>query len=182
MGKNAQATSTTSPDANTSQYQDLWRHAVAGLAGQVLGNQQLQAYGGTSSNLGLPNYGAVMDATRANFDRQRGLVGQQVDSYATREGAFGGNRSAIMKAQGLNDINQNESGTLANLGLQQQQDQWQRILGILGMAGQGNYLGGQVNTQQMPSNTLGNILGYGATLASLIPSGGASAAAAPVMW
>lgn len=90
-------------------------------------------YGGLTSNLGFgqqratqdnlqpymnPYQQNVTDAVHANFDRQRAMAGQGADQEATMAGAFGGSRGDILKAQGINDVNQNENSTLANLNQQ----------------------------------------------------------------
>lgn len=166
--KESQQTSSTRPDGATSNWQDIWRRTLAGAAGSAFGIPGLENYaGGFAPNMGLPDYGAVTDATKANFERQRGFAGQGADDYATKANAFGGDRAAIFKATALDDVNRNESEALANLGLQENQDKWSRFTQLMGLFGGAANVGGTTTTQSMPSNPLGQVAGAVTTFAGL---------------
>jgi len=62
-----------------------------------------------------PYNSQVVDATRDEFTRQRGLASNSANSMATGAGAFGGSRSAVLQANMLGDVNRNETSTIANL-------------------------------------------------------------------
>jgi hypothetical protein len=62
-----------------------------------------------------PFQSGVEDATVADFARQRAQLGNSVDDLATKAGAFGGSRHAVLQARGLAEIGQNEASTLAGL-------------------------------------------------------------------
>jgi hypothetical protein len=54
-------------------------------------------------------------ATQADFDRQRGLTSRRAADIATREGAFGGSRSAVLEAEGLRNVGEIEASTVSGL-------------------------------------------------------------------
>lgn len=168
MGKDATQTSSVTPDAQTAQFQDLFRKTIAGSLGGLTGNQALMDYAGGSFNgLGLPDPNALKNAARQNFALQRGQATMSANDLATKAGAFGGDRAAILQAQMLGDVNRNESQALSGIDYQNQQDQWSRLMGLLGLAGQGASIGGTTNTQTMPSNPFGTVLGLATTAGGL---------------
>lgn len=57
----------------------------------------------------------VINGVQNDFDRQRAQNGMQVNDLATKAGAFGGSRAAVLQALGNRDIGNNESTTLGNL-------------------------------------------------------------------
>lgn len=168
MSKDATATTTTRPDAQTAQWQDLWRKSIAGSLGGLTGNQALMDYAGNSFNgLGLPDPNLLKDQARQNFGMQRDQATMAANDLATKAGAYGGDRSAILQAQMLGDVNRNESQALGGIDYQNQQDQWQRVMQLLGLAGGASQVGGQTTSQQMPSNPFGTLIGLGATAGGL---------------
>jgi len=154
-GGSSRSTETIAPDANTQKWIDLWRTTLGGL-GDKLG-----------PNLGTPDYAAGRANIVSDFDRLRQSSGQQADDYATKSGAFGGDRSALFKAQGIADVNRQQGQTLNQYDIGTQQDQWTRALQLMGLYGNAAQVGGQTRTQtqQLPRNPFGDILG-GATAAA----------------
>lgn len=170
------ATSSTAPDSKTQDYQGILRQYMLGLLGDASGNTALQGQAGPyGSNLGLPDPNALKDNARAEFARQRTQAGLSANDLATKAGAFGGDRSAILQGQLTNDVNRNEASTLAGIDYQNQGDQWSRLMQLAGLAGGGASWGGSTQTQQMPSNPFGTLIGLGATAGGLgwNPFGGA---------
>lgn len=117
-----------------------------------------------------PYQNQVVAATQGDFAHQRDLAGTAADAEATRAGAFGGSRAAVLKAGLLGDVNRNEASTLADLrstGFNQSAARLQadrdRALaagqaGAQGLLGYGQYL------DTRGANALGGIqsgLGYG---------------------
>lgn len=145
MSKDATQTTTTRPDANTSQWIDLWRQNI---------NQ-------AQSGLGNPAYAGVRSNMQSDFDRQRQMATLQGNDLATKAGAFGGSRSAVLNAQLQNGVNQNETRALSGLDLQQNQEQFQRLMALLGMQGNAAGVGGQTQSMSMPGNPWGTVLGLG---------------------
>lgn len=168
MAGDSTATSSVTPDKKTQNYQDVLRQYMLGLLGSASGNQALQGQAGQyGTNLGLPDPNALKANARAEFDRQRTQAGLSANDLATKAGAFGGDRSAILQSQLVNDVNRNESSTLAGIDYQNQNDQWQRLMQLAGLAGGGASWGGSTTTQQMPSNPFGTLIGLGTTAAGL---------------
>lgn len=149
MGKDATQTSTTRPDANTSQWIDLWRKNITDA----------------QSGLANPAYAGVRTNLMGDFDRQRQMATLQGNDLATKAGAFGGSRSAVLNSQLQDSVNRNETSALSNLDLQQNQEQFQRLMALLGMQGNAAGVGGQTSVQQMPGNGIGGLIGGVATLA-----------------
>lgn len=168
MAGNGTATSSVTPDGKTQDYQNVLRQYMLGLLGNASGNQALEGQAGQyGSNLGLPDPNALKTNARAEFDRQRTQAGLSAADMATKAGAFGGDRSAILQSQLVNGVNQNEASTLAGIDYQNQNDQWQRIMQLAGLAGGGASWGGSTTTQQMPSNPFAMLLGGAATAGGL---------------
>lgn len=165
MGKDATVSSTTRPDAQTAQYQDIFRRFALGTLGNVTGNQALQSYAGPfGTGLQLPDPEALKASAMANFDRQRQQAGLSAADMATKAGAYGSDRSAILQAELTDAVNRNETQTLAGIDYQNQADQWARLMGLMGLAGQGGSYGGSTTTQSMPWNPIGTLIG-GASVA-----------------
>lgn len=170
MGKkDATSTQTTRPDAATAQWQELLRQIQAA----ALGGLGFGGLGGAAGGVTAPNqgnvYGTAQDALKANFDRQRLLAGRTANDYATQAGAFGGDRAALLRAAGLGDVNRQESEVLANLGITQQNEQWNRIMQLLGL---GTFGGGSTTSMTQPGSGLGGLLGAGMTVGSQFLPGG----------
>lgn len=163
MSKDSTQTSTVRPDASTQQWIDLWRQNITGAQGQ----------------LANPAYAGVRQNMMGDFDRQRAMATMQGNDLATKAGAFGGSRSAVLNSQLQDSVNRNETSALSNLDLQQNQEQFQRLLALLGLQGQAANVGGQTNVQTMPGNTFGNLLGVGATIAGLGIPGAVAGAIMP---
>lgn len=164
----ATSTSSVKPDAGTQNYQDIMRQFLLGALGQASGNSALTGQAGQyGMNLGLPNADALKASARDEFGRQRTQAGLTAADMATKSGAFGGDRSAILQSQLTNDVNRNEASTLAGIDYQGQQDQWNRIMQLMGLAEGGAGWGGSTNTQTMPSNPFGTLIGLGTTAAGL---------------
>lgn len=136
-------TTTVRPDSVTQQWIDLWRNRIS----QGFGDLQNPAYAGVRQNM------------QNDFDRQRAMATMQGNDLATKAGAFGGNRSAILNAQLQQGVNQQETQALSGLDLQENQEQFQRLMALLGLSGQAAGVGGQITQQQMPSNPFGTLIG-----------------------
>lgn len=148
MSKDATQTTTTRPDQGTQQWIDLWRRNITG----AMGDLSNPAYAGVRSNM------------QADFDRQRQMATLQGNDLATKAGAFGGSRSAVLNANLQGDVNRAETSALSGLDLQENQERFQRLMALLGLSGQAAGVGGQTQTMQMPSNMFGSLLGAGATI------------------
>jgi hypothetical protein len=88
-----------------------------------------------------PYQSQVIGGVQTDFDRQRALAMTQAAGTATQQGAFGGNRAAILQGMGQRDINQNEMSMLAGLRSGGWQNALQALLGqrqqAAGLMGQG---------------------------------------------
>lgn len=156
MSKDATQTSSTRPDAKTDSWIDLWRKNITGAQGDLAN----PAYAGVRSNM------------QSDFDRQRQMATLQGNDLATKAGAFGGNRSAVLNAGLQGDVNRQETSALSGLDLQQNQEQFQRLMALLGLQGQAAGVGGQTQTQTMPGNGLAGLGGLLATGLSFLPGAG----------
>lgn len=152
MSKDSSQSTTVRPDKNTSAWIDLWRNKIDSAMGALPNG---------------PDYGAAREGLIKDFVRMRTQAGMTADDYATKAGAFGGDRSAIFKANAVNDVNANEASTLSRFDLASAQDQWQRQLALLGMMGGAANVGGQTTTQQMSGSPLGGLIGLGTTIAGI---------------
>lgn len=102
-----------------------------------------------------PYQSQVMQGFEANVQRQREQSARRAGDVATQSGAFGGNRGAVLEAEGLRDINQMGQSGAANLlssGYGQAQQQMmadRQRMGSMGMMGMqnlyniGQFQGGQ---------------------------------------
>jgi hypothetical protein len=161
-------TTSTTLDPALQRYLQTYRAGAGGLFNQYQSGQlnpALQGYGDTArqltSNLGFasrtglgdisgymdPYQQDVIGGVQADFANQRAGALNTAADLATKSGAFGGSRDAILRAQALRDVNQNESGTLANLRYSGFNDAAARLqadramaanLGLAGFQGQGN--------------------------------------------
>lgn len=170
--KDATQTSTVRPDQNTAQWQDLWRKSIAGALGGLTGNSALTSYAGDfGKGFGLPDYSGVRANLMSDFDRQRAQAGMTANDLATKAHAFGGSRSAVLQSNLLNDVNRNETNALTGLDVQANQEQFQRLMQLLGLAGGAAGVGGQVNQQQMYRNPIGGAIGGAAAGSQFGPIG-----------
>ncbi len=115
----------------------------------------------------------VVGGVQGDFDRQRELSRLAAAQQATRGGAFGGSRGAVLEAIGQNDIGRNEASVLANVrsggfnqAMQNLQMEKQR-LGGLGLQGLGNLFGGLQFGSQFDVNRAQGLLGQGAFLRNI---------------
>lgn len=156
--KDATSTQTTTPDAGTQQ----WQRYVRGLLTN-LGNQTLGAGG-----IGLPDYDKQLGQLHENFGIQRDAASAAANDLATKAGAYGGDRAAILQSQAMNDVNRAENQAVTNLGITQNNTQWDRIMQALA-AMQGGFTGGGSTTQlTQPGGSLaGGLLGLGMTAGGL---------------
>ena len=151
MSKDATQTTTTRPDANTSSWIDLWRKNITGAQG----------------SLGNPAYAGVRSNMQSDFDRQRALATMQGNDMATKAGAFGGTRGSVLNAQLQQGVNQAETSALSGLDLQENQEQFQRLMALLGLQGQAAGVGGSTQSVSMPSNPWGTLIGLGTAAGGL---------------
>jgi hypothetical protein len=173
--KNQTQTQTTTLDPATMAYLSRYRAAASTAYNNAGTNPALQQYQGLASDLtgnlgfasqtGLGGIGGYMDpyqqdvvgGVQSDFNRQRALANAQAAGMATAQGAFGGSREAVLRANALNDVNQNEASTLANLRYSGFNDAAARLqadramagnLGLAGFQGLAN-VGGMQNAQQL---------------------------------
>lgn len=89
----------------------------AGYAQQMAGNLGFgmeRGLGGINAYQD-PYQQQVIDTSQADFARQRDLAMNAGADQATRAGAFGGSRQAVLQSGLIGDVNRNEASTLANL-------------------------------------------------------------------
>jgi hypothetical protein len=133
MGKGSETTQTQQHtlDPSTQAYLNAYRaraRTVAGggpspyLTGAGEGYRGAAGNLGFGSQTGLGNIGdyfnpfeqSVIGGIQSDFGRQRDLAGMSASDQATRAGAFGGSREAVLRANLMGDVNRNEGITLAN--------------------------------------------------------------------
>lgn len=107
-------TQTVNVDPSTQAYQDQYLRPGATAAADAL--RALPQFG-PESYLGFmnPYQSQVIDAIRANFDRQRGLARGQGLDEATRAGASRSTRGGVRQAQLEGGVNRDETAALAGL-------------------------------------------------------------------
>jgi hypothetical protein len=134
MGKGSTQTQTQQRtlDPSTQRYLDAYRAQARTTAGQGpspfltgagQGYQGLAGNLGFGSQTGLGNIGDyynpfqqdVIAGVQSDFGRQRDLANMSAADQATRAGAFGGSREAVLRANLMGDVNRNEGITLANV-------------------------------------------------------------------
>jgi hypothetical protein len=115
-----------------------------------------QLANGDASTFFNPYQNQVVDAMHSDFDRQRQFGLQAANQQATAQGAFGGSRQAVLQAQNLDNVNQNEASTLANL----RNTGYQQAFGN-GLAANGALTNSGFNGAQLGLNAAGGQLGFG---------------------
>lgn len=115
-----------------------------------------------------PELENVIGGVRGDFDRQREFASNRAGQLAESESAFGGSRSAILEAQGLSDVNRQESSTIAGLRSNAFNNARASLfsergrLGQLGLAGLSNQFGlGQFMNQRQQQALQGLVPGLG---------------------
>ena len=115
-----------------------------------------------------PELENVIGGVRGDFDRQREFASTRAGQIAESENAFGGSRSAILEAQGLNDVNRAETSTIAGLRSQAFSNARGALfsergrLGQLGLAGLNNQFGlGQFMNLRQQQSLQGLVPGLG---------------------
>lgn len=185
-------TSTVTPDRATLQFQQRAREAAARAAGDTgAAPQNVQDFlrlsqgltGGLAAGqerglLGVENFfnpfeSQVISGVQTDFDRQRALAQQRAADVATRAGAFGGNRAAVLEALNTEAVNRNEASTLAGIRSSGFSDAVSRLLGErqrlgqLGLTGLQGLLQGQGFLDQRQRAALDQFLaagrGFGST-------------------
>jgi hypothetical protein len=132
---------------------------LAGNLGMGTGILQNAAQGNVSQFMD-PYQQQVIGGVQQDFDRQRAMANNQAADMATKGGFFGGSREAILRSQAMDDVNRNETSTLAGLRSQGYGDAMNRAqqfggtlanLGLGGMAGQAGTISAQnqITGQQM---------------------------------
>jgi hypothetical protein len=125
--KEQTTTQTTQLDPRTQQHLNRWRQLAGeqyrGAQSFTPGMTDLQGrFGDLAGNLAFgsqvglggieeyfnPYQEEVIGGVQAGFDRQRLLNRERAAEQATRAGAFGGSRSAVLEAQGARGIGMNE--------------------------------------------------------------------------
>lgn len=218
--KGGSTTQTMTPDEGTQNWVKQYRTTLGNVADSYFQNnpnasqsiydnpnfQQgegiLQRAGqGDVSQFMNPFENNVVQGVQSDFDRQRAGAVMQAGDAATKAGAFGGSRSAVLQNLGQRDINQSEANTLAQLrysgyqGAQQYAQQAGGNLANLGMGSNaqsyaqlqqmlaaqqsGEQGGGYSTTTQQQGSLLGTLAGLAGVGASFIPGvGGAVGKAA----
>ena len=86
-------------------------YADAGATGaKALGGDQ-----GAISSLMNPYQSQVIDAMHGQYDKLRNQSALDSNDAATRAGAFGGDRAALMKGARLGEVDSSEASNIANL-------------------------------------------------------------------
>lgn len=200
--KGGGTTSTMAMDPATVDYMRRFREMSAGnasrygaQAGGVYGDLAARLRGVTSGLGGIEQYmnpleSGVIDAVRGDFNTQRGTVDRAAADMATRSGAYGGDREAILRANAMRDVNRNEMSTISGLRMGGYENairalmQDRNLMAQLGLAGAGGLgalaqmgAGGMqagltptstTNRQQMDDpNWWQQILGLGSTLGGM---------------
>lgn len=162
MSKKGGTTTTSNTptlDPASQAYMNAYRTAAtanAGQAGQTAdqltaAGQQLTGGIPYAMQTGLGGIDAYMNpyqndviaGVNADTQHQLGVAGVQAGDLATKAGAFGGDRSAVLQANMSSDINRNSLNTLANVrssGFEnavQQLMQSRQMQGQYGLAGLG---------------------------------------------
>ncbi len=133
LGPNERQTTQQSQiDPQTQAFLDQFRQQALqqaqGGPNQFL-QQAGQGFGGLTNNLGFaqqqglqgieqffnPFQQEVIGGVQADFDRQRQQAQTSAQQQATRAGAFGGSREAVLNAELQGGVNRNEASTLANI-------------------------------------------------------------------
>jgi hypothetical protein len=132
--KVTQTQQTTTMDPATQAYIDQYRRMAMGSFGQAGANPWLNQYGQQAGQLaqqglgygmqqGLqgiegfmnPYLGSVIGAMNPLYDQQRAIANRAAGDMATRAGAFGGSREAVLRGTMMNDVNQQQQAMNANL-------------------------------------------------------------------
>lgn len=148
---------------------------------------------------------SVVQGLMGDFSSQRAEAARSAADMATKGGAFGGSRSAVLQAALMGDVSDREASTLANVRMGGYQNAMQQMmadrarmgemgnLGYQGLFNMGQYdlaaLGGlnssfgygnRTMTQTTPYTTdyFGKLLGLGATVGGAMMGGPPGAAAA----
>lgn len=105
----------------------------------------------------------VIGGVQGDFDRQRLMSDQGAADLATKEGAFGGSRSAVLQGMGRNDINRNEANVTSGLRSQGFMNALQALLAARGQAGQFGLSGinSAIGEQNAIQQGQGYSLGFG---------------------
>jgi hypothetical protein len=96
MAKNSQ-TQTSSVDPGTRAYIEDYRRRAQALPGYQTGMQGIEAYQN-------PFQQQVIGQIQAEGTRQAGFANMQAADQATRAGAYGGSREAVLRAQMMGDV------------------------------------------------------------------------------
>lgn len=167
--KERQTTQEYQMDPRTQAYLEQYRRQALQNAqggGSPFLGRAGEGYEGLTSNLGFasqrgmggiedyynPYQEEVIGGMRSDFDRQRGLAQKSAQQMATRQGAFGGSRSAVLEAEYGRDINQLESQQLGRMRQAGYSEAGDRLMadrrmaanlglsGLQGMAGVGQFM------------------------------------------
>lgn len=128
----------------TSPEFDAMRQRYAALGGNLgLGSDILTELGqGDVSRFYDPYEQQVIGGVQSDYDRQRQQAAMAAADQATKDGAFGGSRSAILNAELQGGVSRDEASKLAQLRSQGYNDSYSRGLAVagananLGLAGQ----------------------------------------------
>jgi hypothetical protein len=109
------------------------------LPGANLGMGALSGNAGDLAKLMDPYQQQVIDAQRQQFANSNAQIANQVNSNATAQGAFGGDRAAVAQGAALGQAQTGENSTIANLlsgGYSQAMQQAQQLANLGFGAGQ----------------------------------------------
>lgn len=165
--KTTTSTQTTQVDPRWQAYLDAYQQHAMGVAGQGPSPYTTQSAGYYNQLAGMLPFGMqtgaagvdaymnpyiknVIDAMNPVFAQQRAAAGNAAADQSIADGSFGGSRSAVLQAQLLRDINQNQTGTVAGLQSQGYTQALQALLQDRGMALNAGQFGvqGLANTGQ----------------------------------
>ena len=180
-GSNKQ-TQTNAVDPGTARWIEAYRQQAASAQGPGTGLGQVQDYMN-------PYQQNVVQGIQTEGNRQLGLVNNQAASMATAQGAYGGSREAVLRAQMANDVNRNTQNAVANanatgyqnaLGASQNYQQMQANFGLsrLGAMQGGFTPTSQTMTQEQQQSLWPQLLGAATGIGGMLlggPAGGAAA-------
>lgn len=176
-------TSSSSVDPQTRAYVEAYRNRALNQPTYQTGLDGLDRYMN-------PYLGTVIGNVQREGDRQASMASQYGADQATRAGAYGGSREAVLRGQLIGDVNRNTQNTIGTLSAQGYSDAVNQLLSDRQFAANNgiNQLNAltpgftptsqtQTDTMTQRSSLLPQILGLGAQIGGGLLTGGASTAA-----
>lgn len=183
MPKNSQTSSTSSSvDPGTKAYIEQYRQRAAAQPGYQTGMQGIENY----SN---PYQQQVIGQIQEEGNRQAGFANLQAADMATRAGAYGGSREAVLRAQMMGDVQRQTGQNVAQYSASGYEDAANRMMqerqfgANLGLGQLNAMQGGFTPTSQSGTETMTQssslfpqLLGAGLGIGGMLLGGPAGAA------